>query len=458
MKNNFLSLQKVTLLFIVLFISTQVYSQFTLDKVGLTSGSPASVAYGMRLLSSSYTGSSIQVRRSSDNTTLDIGFTASGDLDTVSLKAFTGTGNAFVTTWYDQSGNTPSRNLTQTTAINQPSIISGGVISRQHARPSIKFTNAPAFNSLNLSTNMTTVGHVSVVFQMPAGSDGFILGHSGDYYWHSELINKLFSSAYTSSSIKDGFGWTNGVPTEPLNMGWPATLTVTEIAPSSNVTGVRWNNIGRDRVYHYTTNGGYSELIVFPTALSVSAREALYNSQQTYFQIGSFTLPVTWLSFIAQQKEENVLLKWQTANEQNTNEFIVQHSLNGVEWKNIANLPAGNNSNTILSYQYKHSNPTRGINHYRILQTDLDDRYNYSETRKVKFAKESQSFNLIGSPANGVVQVQVHKKTFLSLFNANGLLIWKKQFSEGVHNLNVNGFAKGIYILKNDQVIKKFVL
>ena len=121
---------------------------------------------------------------------------------------------------------------------------------------------------------MTTVGHVSAVHQMEAGSDGFILGHSGDYYWHSDPINKLFSSTYTSVSIKGGSGWTNGVPTEPLNMGWPATLTVTEIAPSSNVTGVRWNNIGRDRVYHYTTNGGYSELIVFPTALSGSAREA----------------------------------------------------------------------------------------------------------------------------------------------------------------------------------------
>src|SRR5690606_23900574 len=143
MKNNFLSLQKVTLLFIVLFISTQVYSQFTLDKVGLTSGSPASVAYGMRLLSSSYTGSSIQVRRSSDNTTLDIGFTANGDLDTGSLKTFAGAGDVFVSAWYDQSGNTPSRNLIQLSHINQPSIVSGGIINRQHAQPFIKFTNAP---------------------------------------------------------------------------------------------------------------------------------------------------------------------------------------------------------------------------------------------------------------------------------------------------------------------------
>src|SRR5690606_30467167 len=220
MKNNFLSLQKVKLFFpflILVLISTQVYSQHTLDKIGLTPGSPASAAYGMRLLSSSYTGNSIQVRRSSDNTTLDIGFTASGDLDTVSLKAFTGTGNAFVTTWYDQSGNTPSQNLTQTTAINQPSIVSGGIINRQHARPFIRFTNPP-FSSLNLATEMATVGHVSAVHQMAPGGLGFILGHSGHYYWHSDPSVRLFSNAYTSTSIKNGSAWTNGVATAPLDI------------------------------------------------------------------------------------------------------------------------------------------------------------------------------------------------------------------------------------------------
>src|SRR5690606_18647985 len=172
-----------------------------------------------------------------------IGFTASGDLDTVSLKAFAGAGDVFVSAWYDQSGNTPSKNLVQLSNSNQPVIVSGGIINRQHAKPFIKFTNSPIYKSLDLAAEMTTVGHVSAVHQMEAGSDGFILGHSGDYYWHSEPINKLFSSTYTSGSIKDGSGWTNGVSTKPLNMGWPATLTVTEIAPSSTVSNVSWNNI-----------------------------------------------------------------------------------------------------------------------------------------------------------------------------------------------------------------------
>ena len=80
----------------------------------------ASVAYSLRRLSSTYTGNAIRVRRSSDNTEQNIGFDAFGNLDTTALTTFCSGTNGFVTTWYDQSGN--SRNATQTTAANQPQI------------------------------------------------------------------------------------------------------------------------------------------------------------------------------------------------------------------------------------------------------------------------------------------------------------------------------------------------
>lgn len=43
-----------------------LFSQNVLDNAGLTAGTPASVAFSLRKLSSSYTGPAIKVRRSSD--------------------------------------------------------------------------------------------------------------------------------------------------------------------------------------------------------------------------------------------------------------------------------------------------------------------------------------------------------------------------------------------------------
>jgi hypothetical protein len=49
---------------------------------------PAAAAYSLRKLRAAYTGSAVRVRRSSDNAEANIGFTASGDLDTAALRSF----------------------------------------------------------------------------------------------------------------------------------------------------------------------------------------------------------------------------------------------------------------------------------------------------------------------------------------------------------------------------------
>ena len=103
----------------------------------------ASAAYSVRKLRSAYTGSAIRVRRSSDNTEQDIGFDAFGNLDTSALTSFCGSGNGFVTTWFDQSGN--NLNVTQTTAANQPQIVSSGSVITLNSKPTMTFDGSNDF-------------------------------------------------------------------------------------------------------------------------------------------------------------------------------------------------------------------------------------------------------------------------------------------------------------------------
>ena len=104
--------------------------------------SGAAAAYSLRKLSSTYTGNAIRVRRSSDNTEQNIGF-VNNVLDTASLLTFCGAGNGFVTTWYDQSGN--SKNATQSAAANQPQIVSSGAMLTTNGKNSIKFDGSNDF-------------------------------------------------------------------------------------------------------------------------------------------------------------------------------------------------------------------------------------------------------------------------------------------------------------------------
>lgn len=108
-----------------------------LDIVSVT----AAAAYSLRLLRVAYTGAAVNIRRSSDNATQDIGF-VNGSLDTSSLAAFIGGGNGFVAKWYDQSGS--GNDALQTTTGNQPTFVS--TVAALNGRSALLFVNAGAIN------------------------------------------------------------------------------------------------------------------------------------------------------------------------------------------------------------------------------------------------------------------------------------------------------------------------
>lgn len=74
----------------------------------------AAVAYSLRKLRSAYTGSAIRVRRSSDNTEQDFGFTSTGELDTNAIETFVGY-NLFAWSEQLQQAYWAKTNLTVTT-------------------------------------------------------------------------------------------------------------------------------------------------------------------------------------------------------------------------------------------------------------------------------------------------------------------------------------------------------
>jgi hypothetical protein len=94
-------------------------------------------AYSLRRLLSLYSGPLVRVRRSSDDTTADIGYNLNGSLDTTSLLAFVGVGNGFVTRWYDQSGG--GSHLEQGTLAAQPSIVTAGTVNTLDGLPTVTF-------------------------------------------------------------------------------------------------------------------------------------------------------------------------------------------------------------------------------------------------------------------------------------------------------------------------------
>jgi hypothetical protein len=107
-------------------------------------GSGAAAAYSLRYVSASYTGDVIQVRRSSDNATQDFNPT---EITDGTLATFCGAGDGFITTWYDQSGN--SNDATQSTASAQPQIVSSGSVILENGKPAAQFDGTDDYMALS---------------------------------------------------------------------------------------------------------------------------------------------------------------------------------------------------------------------------------------------------------------------------------------------------------------------
>jgi hypothetical protein len=169
----------------------------------------AGAAYSLRKLRAAYSGSAIRVRRSSDNTEQDIGFDVNGNLDTTALTTFVGAGNGFVTTWYDQSGNT--RNATQTTQSSQLFIMQSGVLNTLNSKPIItnpninilRFFNTPMSTLQNVPVSIITAGKLN---QLPTNSFGnvcFYLGANDIGNGGNGRFAKLVNTTEYVSSLRD---------------------------------------------------------------------------------------------------------------------------------------------------------------------------------------------------------------------------------------------------------------
>lgn len=220
----------------------------------------AAAAYSLRLLSTSYTGSAIKVRRASDNTEQDIGF-SNNELDTTTLASFCSGTNGFVTTWYDQSGN--GNNATQPTAANQPQIVSSGSVILENSKP-IMLGDSDNYHSIPISfnTNFKTFGVLknvgfTALFGSNNSADATLLAQSG-------RTNSAYLTTSSANLVR-----INASAVSTLTRGNIFTLTTNQALFYDDVD---YNFSGANSIIGYN-NGGSSvacyslqELIIYTSS------------------------------------------------------------------------------------------------------------------------------------------------------------------------------------------------
>jgi len=203
------------------FLSSSVISALNIIRGGGAAGVPgillldlypnASAAYSLRKLKTAYTGAAIEVRiDTTGQPVYDIGFDSNGDLDTADLLTKAGANDAYVSKWYDQSGN--GLDTINPTASIQPQIVSSGSIITEGDLPTIDFNGDYLFNAGNFNYN----GGVSIfsVFNSSVIAGGArivsddITGVQGNFIFYSDSTVSLNDNGSGFNNIS--YSATNG--------------------------------------------------------------------------------------------------------------------------------------------------------------------------------------------------------------------------------------------------------
>jgi hypothetical protein len=229
-----------------------------------------------------------------------------------------------------------------------------------------------------------------------------------------------------------------------------------------NSLSQQWNNLSsvweNDTQENYTNNsdGTPAEVIAQDWNNSTSVWENV--SRTTFSYSASCTLPLTLLDFTAILNGKAVQLQWTTVTEINTKNFVVQRSIDGINFNSIGTVDAAGNSTQKKSYQFVDVAAfNAGANkiYYHLQMVDKDGKYAYSKIAVVNITPGGKLFVIYPNPVKDQLIVTTNSllnKTEMRITDQNGKLVYKQQLENiqaGMQNkLNVANLQKGIYYLQ----------
>ena len=299
-------------LLLVLISSSSLQAQNTLDKVGLTSSTPAATAYSLRLLSSSYTGPLVRITPNAGSNFYDVypdvttgGFTqnskisasvafgsatAAAGTNTLGSLITAGVTNATVAIWYDQSGY--GRNALQGTLSAQPQIINAGVIYTQKGKPTIYFNsqsmNTASFTAYSSGFSLEIVAGVSTntsasTFGGKANSN---IANPWDMWGGYFFMGSGNINNYTQTNLINGINASSGFSQWSFSANSTSAKAYINSIANGSTTGTLSYGDGNNSLYLGTRadggtqlNGWISEYITFGSVLSTTDRQTVEQNQ-----------------------------------------------------------------------------------------------------------------------------------------------------------------------------------
>jgi hypothetical protein len=169
-------------------------------------------------------------------------------------------------------------------------------------------------------------------------------------------------------------------------------------------------------------------------------------------------LPVQLTSFQAVlQNEYQSVLRWTTASELNSDYFVVERSVDGVNFYEVGRKAAAGASTLSRAYELRDPSPLTGVTYYRLRQVDTDKKTAYSQVVTLApSAREAAQANVYPNPVAGAgngrlaLRGLTDQKVVVRVTDMLGRLVTTQQFLPATYTTDMPlalpaSTAAGIY-------------
>jgi hypothetical protein len=255
--------------------------------------------------------------------------------------------------------------------------------------------------------------------------------------------------------------------------GTPAVVGIRVKITGSN-SGVEYVNTTRtynNTTFSYRAESGSFSLASGSVDNAVIIEISSYNNSSSLgvivddvelSAVSASSLPVQWISFIAERKGNNTLLSWKTSSEINNAFFIVERSLNGANFDSIGLVSA----NSFKTYSYNDNNAQPGTHYYRLKQVDIDGKFSYSKVLMIKTANNGEELKVFPSLANQHINLSLNlvtgSRVTIHVVDAKGRVVMstRKELVAGFNQqtmdvANLNAGSYYLQVISGDGVLNK---
>ncbi|MFA6245773.1 MAG: LamG-like jellyroll fold domain-containing protein [Mucilaginibacter sp.] len=170
--------------------------------------------------------------------------------------------------------------------------------------------------------------------------------------------------------------------------------------------------------------------------------------------------PYQLISFKGQRVANDVMLKWNTANEYDYTSFELQKSADGVTFETVRNIKSSSQG----SYSFKDIYNDKGTAnvYYRLKQTDINDVLTYSSVVIISTQGDG-TFSIFPNPANNVIQYHlkddIKGSVRLRIINTTGITVRSGTFTTSSGQQDISSLTPGTYTIEiTDLTSKKLIL